>query len=161
MYKKAGIVVGITIWVVALLIYFGYNFVGSDKDNNKGKESTSQVVNESKQPSKVKQREVVNPTIKGTLISLDDDVSNSGYIEEGVFVITDKGYVLNKGNKMNMVLPSVTLSSEDGNLVIENYFTESVYKTLSVGDKLQVRYKVISNKKGVKFYLILSIEKLV
>ena len=78
-----------------------------------------------------------------------------------MFVITDKGYVLNKGNKMNMVLPSVTLSSEDGNLVIENYFTESVYKTLSVGDKLQVRYKVISNKKGVKFYLILSIEKLV
>lgn len=172
MYKKAGLVVGVVIWAVALMLYFGYglftnesekdvsNDIKVDANNDIKVEDNKKVKTEDNNNQKNKVEEIKN-NVKGTLLLLDKNSVSGGFVEENVFVVTQKQYVLNNMSDLNMVVPCITLYNDDLGIKLENFFTDSVYNNLNVGDKLKVRYKVLSNNKGVKFYLIISIEKII
>jgi hypothetical protein len=183
LFKKAGIVVGVTIILIACSLYW---WVGT-MDKPKVGETTSPTEVVQKEPKPVKpDKEVVpekkpEPTISAvtqpTVVEplpttpiegqsqvfsiLDDsDLGEPLITRTEIMVVSNKKVVLMDSNygteKGKQLVYAVDLIYGEGLLTL--YLNGVMYESLTVGDKLKVQYDVFKNDSGVSFPTITSVD---
>lgn len=179
MFKKAGIVVGVTIILIACLLYW---WVGKMDDKKVEEVTPTTEVTDitTVTPSDPNTKtEVVEPlpvetqptVVETPTLPVEEQKQVFSILDEGdlgeplitrteIMVVSKKKVVLmdsafgTDGGKQ--LLYAVDLMYGEGLMTL--YLNGVVYTTLNVGDKLQVDYKVFKNDKGVSFPTITSVD---
>jgi hypothetical protein len=182
--KKAGVVVGVTIILLAGILYWTAGNI--KKGGAEGTKTPSAQISSSEALNGVTEKKitaikatpkepvketapvqpVVQPVIqpviqKHVFTELDEsDLGSPIITRTEVMVVSSKKIILidsNFGEKTDKQLVyCVDLLYGDG--VLSFYLNGSSYKSLTVGNKLKVDYEVYKNNNGVSFPVIVSVE---
>lgn len=178
MFKRAGIVVGLSIIALACVIYWIGNNISdrgtsSNTVDNKPKEQQTTIENEDKSLDPVKVSENTTSKENNSKEVNGEDDSNSPLIssmaridadrlgnpfrnETEVMVVSSKDLVAFEKENDGQLVYLVTLL---GKKKITLFLSSVGYKNLEVGDKVKVSYEVYKNSAGVEFPLLISAEK--
>lgn len=181
MFKKAGIVVGVTIILLACGIFWFVN--NMDKEGAEGnpapsvqekpnqqKVVTEQTNQSTQQPANQtgstgsNQQVQPQPSVeqKQVFSILDESELGNPFITRSeVMVVAKKKLVLMDSNfgedTDKQLVYAVDLLYGDKTMTL--YLNGVAYKSLKVGDKLKVDYSIYKNDKGVEFPIINSVEQ--
>lgn len=179
--KKAGIIVGCVIIVLAIAIWWVANMITSSGGSKKVTKPTptpqpsvvvvspSPTVSSepvaSKEPVIVvepERVEDVKPVIEShttSITEIDETTLGANVLRKEVGVIASKKLLLISNeingvwtNQLQYVVEVLNTNSEK----ISLYLTESAYTSLEVGDKVLLSYKVFTNDAGIDFYVVVE-----
>lgn len=168
--KKAGIIVGITIVILALVIYWIATAVRSDREaGGIGDPPASfvsegqQVVQTSGQPSSSTNNTGSNKNEEKVFMYFDDkSLGDPKDTKNEIMVVSKKKIVLMdaaRGTREGKQLVyCVDLFGSDSEQ-ISLYLNQTAYNSLDIGDKVRVKYLVYENNVGTKFPAVISAEK--
>lgn len=177
MFKKAGIIVGIVVIVLAVVIWrIGVaNSKPDIVDSNRGNQSDvvgglPEDLNGSESSiggnnggdtnvTPVQQTPVVQvPSTPAVTELVDSDLGEIKAVKNEIMVIAKKKIVVldkvygDRGKQLAYCLDLLNSTNDNFSL----YVNGSVYKDLNVGDKLAIEYNLHSNDSGAEFPIILS-----
>lgn len=177
--KKAGIIVGLFIIVVATLICV-IAFRNTDEveqvpnqnsQQNYEVENNTEVLNNQEQIEEqpIQQQPIVQETVVEKIVT--KEVSGVKTISEGSLgePVSEKEVIVYIANKRILLVDENTestnpkmltycfdvLTPENESLIL--FVTNSVYTQYNVNDKLMVKYQMYQNDKGLKFPLVLNV----
>lgn len=186
MFKKAGIIVGVLIIILALVLNWMFN--GEDKKEINPNKATTEISNapapqptatvpNNTQQQVVTTQPVVNQPVQQvgtgqpvqqittttTTISEVDitQLGESTNEETEVVLISKKAVILLDANPNSNDGKQLAYSLElitGSNAKLQHYVSATVYEAFAVGDKLKLTYNVYKNTNGVVFNTIKSVE---
>lgn len=184
MYKKAGIVVGIALFVVAGLLYWWF---GGSHDKKSGGENSSPVSYAQPQPSASQPTASVQQPTQSAPVGVSEPVQSAPVDEpKKTFIEVDDAQVkkelgdpvttrkeLMVVSKKKLVVMDSDVSSKAGKQMVYAidllgsnnsttltvYLNGAAYQGVSIGDRLMVEYAIYKNKVGVELPVVISVEK--
>ncbi|MNV37154.1 hypothetical protein D3C71_1286630 [compost metagenome] len=183
LHQKAGIVIGVMLFVLAGVIY--WFFGDKPKAEEVSISSASSFPQETATPTPV----VTTPPPAQIQEGKEGYVSTEGVVSKKIFkevdenslgdpantvkevmVVAKKKVVLMDSNAFNVgedynkegkqLYYVVDVGALSGTTKLSLYLNYSAYSSLNIGDKLSVTYKLYKNKSQIEFPLVISTEKL-